>query len=558
MKAFDVVYEVARADFLQRIRQKSTLIAIVFMMYFSYLAVPDLKATYYNTVLGVSNEVGYRGIYNSAWIGFLITLIIVTYMTLIGFFLTKNTISRDRQTKIGQIVATSSIDNKHYLFGKVLSNFLYLVIMIIVIMIVAIFLQIIRAESTQIELWKIIAPFLFMAIPAMFITSILSVVFESTPSLQKTGGNIVYFFLWIMIMTLSVLGNIGTLIPNALVRNVFEQISGHIDIFGLGKLSSAMLNGILQGFPDFKGGITIGAGVGITKINTFKWNGMQWTIDVIMYRIIWILIAIVLFRYVASKFKKENLIDKEFNVKKPIRTNKAKKKIKNDDFEGHVESNYKKTVLLTPNNVKAIRFNFVNMVIEELNLMLKGVSPWWFVFQAVLILNSVSVPNNVAMSSIIPVTFIFPLLIWSKAGTLDKKYGTEQYLFSSTYYKIEQFIALWVSVAFFTAIISVGAIAKILISGGIVNVLALLVGIAFISSLAVFLGTVSGNSILFELIYIALWYMGPLNKLPYFDYLGFSHESILMGMPMVYSIISVVLIGAALLFRIIKVNSKYN
>ncbi|MBD7911570.1 MULTISPECIES: hypothetical protein [Clostridium] len=557
MKGFQVIYEVARADFLQRIKQKSTLIAIAFMMYFSYLAVPDIKATYYNTVFGMENNVAYRGIYNSAWIGFLVTFIVVTYMTLIGFFLTKNTISRDKQTKVGQVIAASDVKDVNYLFGKVLSNFIYLAIMVGIFMLVAIFLQLTRGESTELDLWKLISPFIFIAIPAMFITGVLSVIFDSTPSLQKTGGNILYFFLWCGIVALSVLGTIGKLIPLEFVRNIFSQISRYIDVFGIGKLSASMLNGILENYPNFNGGFTLGSGVGITEINTFKWDGIEWSTAILLPRLLWILLTVVLFIYASSKFKKEYLIDKVISIRKPIKIRKSKKKTKND-LEVNSGSKSRSLAYYATNDITEDRFSFLDMIIEELNLMLKGVSPWWFLIQGVLILNIVPVPNDVAMSSIIPATFIAPLLVWSKAGTLDNKYGTEQYLFSCKHYRIDQFVALWISVAIFTLLISVSTIIKILVSVGFVNVLALLVGIAFISSLAVFLGMVSGNTILFELIYMALWYLGPLNKIPVFDFLGFTKESISMGTPIIYALISVILIFIALLSRIKKVEKKFN
>ena len=56
------------------------------------------------------------------------------------------------------------------------------------------------------------------------------------------------------------------------------------------------------------------------------------------------------------------------------------------------------------------------------------------------------------------------------------------------------------------------------VSGDWVGVEKVAAGASFIASLALALGAASGSSKLFEALYTALWYIGPLNRVPALDY----------------------------------------
>jgi ABC-type transport system involved in multi-copper enzyme maturation permease subunit len=106
----------------------------------------------------------YRGVYNSAWVGSLMAIVITFFLGLIGFFLVKNTIERDERTGVGQIIATTSLTRPQYLLGKWLSNFAVLTTLVAILAFAAIFMQLIHGEDAQVQPWPLIAPFLFIAL----------------------------------------------------------------------------------------------------------------------------------------------------------------------------------------------------------------------------------------------------------------------------------------------------------------------------------------------------------------------------------------------------------
>src|SRR6476659_7397041 len=98
MKHFRILYHMVRADFLERVRRYSFLLSLFFSIYLGY----EVYTGRIRLQLG-----DYRGENNSAWLGSVITLLASTLLTLIGFYIVKNTIQRDRETRVGQILATT-------------------------------------------------------------------------------------------------------------------------------------------------------------------------------------------------------------------------------------------------------------------------------------------------------------------------------------------------------------------------------------------------------------------------------------------------------------------
>ena len=142
----------------------------------------------------------YRGVLNSAWIGAQMTLVLTVFLSLFGFYLVKNSIERDTQTGVGQIIATTPISRPAYLIGKWLSHFLLLGVMVAILAAAALVMQLFGREAA-LDPWALLAPFLLVALPCMGFIAGLAVLFESIPFLRGGLGNVIYFFLWMAVIT---------------------------------------------------------------------------------------------------------------------------------------------------------------------------------------------------------------------------------------------------------------------------------------------------------------------------------------------------------------------
>jgi hypothetical protein len=103
----------------------------------------------------------------------------------------------------------------------------------------------------------------------------------------------------------------------------------------------------------------------------------------------------------------------------------------------------------------------------------------------------------------------------------------------------------WLAGLIVTLLVSIGAIFRFIMDGDTVGLLALLSGAIFIPSLALASGVWSGTSKLFEILYMVIWYIGPLNKVPELDYIG-AHSN---GRPEFFIPLSIALIAFAIFGR---------
>src|ERR1035441_1032955 len=125
MNSLHVLYQMVRADFLERVRRYSFLVTLAFAVYLGYLAYSG------QMVMRLGD---YRGVYNTAWLSALMTLVTTTFLSLVGFYVVRNSVDRDQQTRVGRILAAAPMTRFLYTAAKVVSNFAVLSAMVLVLM----------------------------------------------------------------------------------------------------------------------------------------------------------------------------------------------------------------------------------------------------------------------------------------------------------------------------------------------------------------------------------------------------------------------------------------
>ena len=101
-------------------------------------------------------------------------------------------------------------------------------------------------------------------------------------------------------------------------------------------------------------------------------------------------------------------------------------------------------------------------------------------------------------------------------------------IFSSAAPVWRQLPAQWLAGFLVTSLTGVGVAITLLRVGDTVGLLAWLSGAILIPSLALAFGVWSNTSKVFEIVYLCLWYIGPLNNVPEVDYLGAYNSGNLM------------------------------
>lgn len=117
-----------------------------------------------------------------------------------------------------------------------------------------------------------------------------------------------------------------------------------------------------------------------------------------------------------------------------------------------------------------------------------------------------------------------------------------------------QLIVLWLAGIIVAYLTGSGAMIHCVIAGDWERVTALAVGGLFIPTLALALGTVSGSSKLFQMVYMLMWYLGPLNKWEVMDFMGVTQQSLDRGLFIYYLLASIVLLLVAVMGRVRQVK----
>jgi hypothetical protein len=491
MKSAHVIYHLVRADFLERVRRYSFMVMLGLVVFLGY-----------QTAIGnMALELGlYRGEFNSAWVGAMMSLIATFFIGWFGFYLVKGSVARDRETGVGQIMATTPLTRPLYLIGKWLSNFAVLMSMVTVLALGAIGIQFLRGENMQINLFAFLSPFVFIVMPLMALVAALAVLFESVSFLQGGFGNIVYFFAFISFLPLFMEN------PTLKQYQAFEPT-------GLGILASEMGKAVTAIYPEYNGDFTLGGG-SAAATRVFTWGGVQWTPEIILARFSLIALSILLIFFAALFFDRFD----------PSRSKPRSVRMKSSASPSAPEivstSQAVSTPHLTPLNKAANRFSFFNVLIAELKLLLKGQRWWWYVVMAGIITACLVNPSAAVREYALPIAWVWPILIWSAIGNREIHNNVQQLAFSSASPLLRQLPAQWLAGFIITLLVSIGAIIRFTVDGDTAGLLALLSGAFFIPSLALASGVWSGTSKLFEILYMLIWYLGPLNKLMQLDYIG--------------------------------------
>lgn len=516
--AINSIFHIAKADFLQRIRSYYFLIALGVCVFIMYSFVPAPDAGY--TMVSLGN---YRGFYNSAWIGSMVARC-VPFFALISFYLINTAVKRDIDTGVGQIIATSRITKMQYLTGKLISNFMVLMIILLVIAVMTVIMFILRGETSQVDLGKLLLPLLILTFPAMFIIAALSLFFDSLSGFSRGFLNIAYFFLWVFLVSSSLW-------------------SPATDIFGVNTCMLDIKKAIAAAHSDWNG--LNGTGIliidSLSQCKVFIWEGMNWTPWIFFQRIFWMILAFGLVFLASLRF---NRFDTRETKEKKQRTLWFLKKIDKptEDKKNPLRINYHKLPSATP------RFNFLYLVRAELQLMFRGHSGVWLILSAGLFIASVFTPLDFAHKFILPLLWFFQIFILSDLGSRELTNRCNGYIFSAAFPLQRQLPATLSAGTLIMLGLALPMLVREIFAGNMYGAYGILVGAFFIPAFAVCSGIMTGGSKLFEVIFTMMVY-GILNGVPWFDFLGAIKESREPGIAHYFLAISLVLTAFSFLGR---------
>ncbi|WP_371789418.1 hypothetical protein [Streptomyces albidoflavus] len=506
-------------DFKDRVRRPVHLVVLLAAVGLGCLAVPPADGRWVILALGE-----YRGTYTSAYVGVATALAGGLWLTLGGFYVVRKGLARDEETRVGQILAATPARTVLLLAAKFLSNFLVLASMLGVLAVTALCLQLVRGEDRGVDPVALFQPFLVMALPLLALTAAAALLFETVPVLRGGLGNIAWFCV-------------------ALVVGIKGQSAdAPFGGFGAGPAADSLRAALTEEFGK-AGDHTFS--LGLTQIpeplTPFRWDGFTFGGDFLVSRLLLVAAAVALVLLPALWFGRHD----------PTRGGPADGASPAADAPAPVPA-----YAPAPAAVLALALprtaaerggrTFGRLLAGEVRILAGGVSPWWWAVAAALTVAGLTLPLDAVTGLVLPAVWIWPVLVWSRLGSLPVEHGMEGLLGAYPAPR-RRLLAAWGSGVVLTAVLGVAPLLRMAFAADLPGLAAWLGGVLFIPSLALLLGVVCRTHRVFQVVYLPLWYL-VVNQVAALDFMGAVREAgVPAGPTPLFPLLALLLLGATFL-----------
>lgn len=499
--ALGPIAAIARADARERMRRPAYLVALGAVAWLAWNAVVG------NIVIRVGD---YRGVYDVAWTGALVSLVATTFLTLAGFYLVKGAIERDATTGVGQILATTPLGRLPYIFGKWLSNLLVLASFLLVLALAAPAMLWLGGEVAAVSpgevLRHLLLPLLLVALPALALVAAIALLFETLPWLAGGVGNVTYFFLW----------GIGLAVASQL----------DCDPLGLQLFMTSMQAAVTAATGTTQTGfaLTLRADVADT-VGTFVWPGLVWTGAMVRDRLEWIAATALVLGVATLCFDR-------FAERR----------------SGHRRDDRARTFRRSPfARLARLGGALPGALGAELQLTLAERSTWWWLgLGGLWIAQLVNAPGPL-LDMVLPVAWIWPLVAWSSLGGREERAATTGLVWSAAGGPLRLLFASWGAGVAIAVLMVLPALLRLGLAADWTSLTRLAIAALAVPALATACGALSRGPKLFEATYTAAWYIGPMQGASPLDWIGGLGAS--PGLPLALAALAAAVFTAAAVIR---------
>lgn len=516
----------AIADLRQRLRSPKYLVIPVLIAWFAQSLTSD------TTQLVVAGE--YSGVQNAAWFGGMVATMGTFLLFVFGFTLVRGAVTRERETRVGELVATSPISNGTYLVGRWLGYLLLLTLVTALLVLATVAAYALHGTGTF-DFWALASPFVFLTLPAMTLVAAVAVLTETFRSLRGTLGSVLYFFSALAVFTIASLGSGVTYGPTglALVRNSMVEAAGADP----------------TAFENRSFAFTVDPG----SVTTFTWSGVEWGAAELLSRGptlaaagLGFVVAVVAFdRFEPSSSIIQRVTETLFDEDGAQTDEDA---TTNQLSAADGATTHPSEINLHPVSPSPSRIPGRRMLIAEMRMALRGQRWWWYLGVGSCIIAGLLTPIRTARSLVLPVAWLLGLSVWAGLGVREQRYRTSELVFTSSY-PLRQLAAAYLGGVSVALISGAGVLGALVLAGDFTTVGAVVVGACFIPALAVTSGVLLGTSRVFEVLFLSLWYLGPMNAVYSLDFIAAHPETVARGTPTWIAIATVILLIAAAVGR---------
>ena len=496
MYQLQILWQLVLADFRERTRRYSYLITLMAALFIGYLVLTGKYSYHFGTFIPL---------YNSAWVGTTVAMAGAVLFSFMGFYIVRTSISRDRVTRVGEILLTTRLSGRSYLLAKFASNLLVFCSMVGALALTALVAMLARIPLAEVSLTAFLTPFIVFPVVIGFTVAAAAVLFDTVRWLRGVVGNIC----------------ISCSPSYAHCRSAACPVCRCRRNRTNGNSVQAAIDGV---YP----GAVVPMSMGFVDLRkewllrwlavTFVWNGIDWSQSLLLSRLIWPGIALAMLVAAMLLFDRFEQSGKKF---------KAKRKANRSADEIVIaERAPTRPAIAYKSMPEVILSNSVwPLVRAELRLSLRDLKPLWLLMGVGLLVGELVVPFDVARKFLVPGAMIWPLVVWSAIGARQTLFDMKPLMFCSVGVHSRQFVAMLLT----GIVVAIGMCSPMIVrsalTGEFAYLILLLSSALLIPTTALALGVVSGSRKFFEVVYPMIWYAGSIDGLTPIDLLGTTPDS---------------------------------
>jgi len=471
------VFSIVRADFVQRFRSNTFMILTLVSVVAAYKFVPLPEDNYTTIRIG-----DFTGLNNSAWIGHSTAILASFFLWFIGFYVINNSIRRDVETGVGQIIASTSVTNFLYLLAKALSHFLLLFFIVAIIFFMGLGLSLFRFDTYPFDFFQFAAPYIFTTIPSIFFLSALTVFFEVKFGQRTNHMNFVFFIVFVAMIS----------VTNLLT----ESYLGWIDPLGIKFLVNEILSVVAQTLPS--GSTEISVGINYNEhlnVRYFLFHGSDLSCDYYISRLLWIFLALLLIKLSSIIFHR---FDTKFISSKKV----SRHSTKISRVESHARKIYWDKMIKSE-----IDFGILPLIkLEFLMLIRKGPIRFWILnlgcFIGLFIL-----PLESALHIGLPLFWYLQVNRWADLCTKERDFRTDAFIYC-TYKPLQRLLLSQIIAAISLAVLlALPILFRLVISMQFLKAINVVLAAILLVSFSVFTGIFFGGKRFFDFSFLLITYV---------------------------------------------------
>lgn len=492
------------AEVRTRLRSVGTLVALATILLGAYVWIPAPGGKATSVSWQLADGRLRTSVHSAAYIGAAMSFLGGFLAIAVGFYLVAGSIRRDRERRIGAILAATPLPSAAYLLGKYFAHVAYLSLVVLCIVPIGLY-HFLRFGVGPFDPVAFLGPIFLLALPGIAFVAAMAVLFDVAPGLSGRIGWVIWFIL---------LGVIVGALPIAQAQNPSTGFNDRLPLFDpMGGATVSVL--IARSLPQAKlGSISTGHIVHREVIPAVAWSGLPLDADFVTLRLAGILWAVPPLALALLLF------DRFDPARRRLKLRRKAKPVPSFEAQALLDPQATAAALSGPSFAKLAPVTphlsaFLAIAADAVLLWKTGSILRWAV--VILVILAAVLPASAAPMVGAGFLLLLATLI-SEASCRESLAGAESLVFSQP--GVPRSGVLWKlgSVGLFVVVVSLPFLLRALFTSPAQG-FAALSGLLFVTALAVSFGILSGGGKLFVGIYLALWYAA-LNRVPYLDFCG--------------------------------------